>query len=212
MNGARRTLPASLVAATLFLVCVALMVVMSRAKAPQAAQQQGPPGRENLDAPREVQGVPCSRYVELAPDGRLTACVLARDHAFGSIALPANTQLSLRPDGSPKNVHLGKDTVLDRHNCLGRGPGEWMTGFHPNGRLEYCFLIADETIDGVPCRHGSFWGEITGGVIVRFHDNGRLATCRLTADVTLAGQTVTKGKRIALDVEGNVVPVAPAAQ
>jgi hypothetical protein len=208
MNASRRTLLASLVAALLFLACVGLLIVMAHAKPTKVAQPQGPAGRETLDAPREVQGVPCSRYVELAPDGHLDSCILARDHAFGSIALPANTQLYLRPDGSPKDVHLGKDTLLDGHNCLGRGPGEWMTGFHPNGRLEYCFLVADATIDGVPCRHGSFWGEITGGVIVRFHDNGRLATCRLTADVTLAGQTVTKGKRITLDPEGKVVPAA----
>jgi hypothetical protein len=212
MNGARRTLLACLAAAILFLACVGLMIVMAHAKPPKIAQQPVPPGRETLDAPREVQGVPCSRYVELAPDGRLTSCVLARNHAFGSIALPANTQLYLRPDGSPKDVHLGKDTAFDGHTCLGRGPGEWMSGFHPNGRLEYCFLVADERIDGVPCRHGSFWGEVTGGVIVRFHDNGRLAACRLAADFTVAGQTVTKGKRIALDPEGKVVPALPSGK
>jgi hypothetical protein len=205
MSGARRTLQAYVVAALLFLACVGLMLVMAHSKPPKVARQGGP-GREILDAPREVQGVPCIRYVQLAPDGRLTSCVLARQHTFGGVVLPVNTQFYLRPDGTPKDVHLGSDTVIDGHNCLGRGPGQWMSGFHPNGRLEYCFLVADETIDRVPCRHGSFWGEITGGVIVRFHDNGRLAACRLTADVTLAGQTFAQGKRISFDPEGKVVP------
>jgi hypothetical protein len=79
-----------------------------------------------------------------------------------------------------------------------------MTGFHPNGHLKYCFLVTDETIDGVPCRRGSFWGEVTGGVIVRFHDNGRLATCRLDADFTLAGRTFDRGKRIHLKPDGTL--------
>lgn len=203
MSAARRTLLACLAAAILFLACVGLMVAMAHARPAKVAQQQGP-GRENLDAPREVQGVPCSRYVELAPDGHLASCVLTSDHAFGTIVLPANTQFDLRPDGSPSDVHLGKDTAFDGHTCLGHGPGEWMTGFHPNGRLEYCFLVADETIDGVPCRHGSFWGEVTGGVIVRFHDNGRLATCRLTAGVTVAGRAFEKGMRVRLNPDGTL--------
>ena len=212
MNGAHRARWAYVVATVLFLACSGVMLLLAHSRPAKVAQQQTKPGRENLDAPREVQGVPCSGYVQLAPDGHLTSCILSREHAFGTVVLPANTQFYLRQDGSPKDVHLGKDTVLDGHRCLGRGPGEWMTGFHPNGRLQYCFLAADETIDGVPCRHGSFWGEITGGVIVRFHDNGRLAACRLTADVTLAGQTFKKGKRITLDADGNLAPATARAR
>ena len=146
----------------------------------------------------------CTGYVQLAPDGHLSSCILAREHAFGEILLPAQTQLYLRPDGSVRDAHLGKDTTFDGHVCLGRGPGEWMSGFHPNGRLSYCFLVRDETIDGVPCRHGSFWGEVTGGVIVKLHDNGRLASCRLAADITVAGKPFEKGARIWLDREGRL--------
>ena len=199
------------VAVALLLASVGVMFALSRAKPPRSAEKQRTSARELLDAPREVQGTPCRGYVELDAAGRLRSSILDREHAFGPVALPANTQFSLRPDGTVKDVHLGADTTYDGHPCLGRGPGEWMTGFHPNGHLAYCFLVADATIDRVPCRHGSFWGEITGGVIVRFHDNGALATCRLAADVTLAGKTYAKGVRIALDPEGNVVPAVKSA-
>jgi hypothetical protein len=190
-------------AAAILLASVGVMLGLSRAKPPKTAEKQRTSAREVLDAPREVDGVPCRGYVELDAAGRLKSGILEREHAFGPVALPANTQFYLRPDGTVKDVHLGADATYDGHACLGRGPGEWMTGFHPNGRLAYCFLVADETIDGVPCRQGSFWGEITGGVGIRFHDNGRLAACRLAADVTRAGQMFKKGKRITLDPEGN---------
>ena len=199
-------------AAAILLACVGVMLALSRAKPPKSAAEQRASGRETLDAPRDVQGVRCRGYVELDAAGRLKSGILDREHAFGPVTLPVNTQFCLRPDGSVKDVHLGADATFDGHACLGRGPGEWMTGFHPNGRLEYCFLVADATIDRVPCRHGSFWGEITGGVIVRFHDNGRLAACRLAADVTITGQTYAKGERIALDAEGEVVPSGTSAR
>ncbi len=193
-------------AAAILLACVGVMLGLSRAKPPKTAEKQRTSAREVLDAPREVDGVPCRGYVELDAAGRLKSGILEREHAFGPVVLPANTQFYLRPDGTVKDVHLGANSPYDSHACLGRGPGEWMTGFHPNGRLAYCFLVADETIDGVPCRHGSFWGEITGRVIVRFHDNGRLATCRLASDATIAGHHFEKGDRVTLGAEGEPVP------
>jgi hypothetical protein len=202
------TATACVLAAAILCACVAVMVALSRSKPPKSVERLRASSREMLDAPRVVDGVPCRGYVEVDAAGRLKSAILDREHAFGPVALPANTQFYLRSDGTVKDVHLGADTTYDGHACLGRGPGEWMAGFHPNGRLEYCFLVVDETSDGVPCRHGSFWGEVTGGVIVSFHDNGRLASCRLAADVTIAGQNYTKGARIALDPGGKVLPAA----
>jgi hypothetical protein len=81
-----------------------------------------------------------------------------------------------------------------------------MAGFHPDGSLDYCFLVDRETIDGLQCEEGTFWGEVTGGVIVQFHPDGKLKSCRLAADATIAGQTFKKGKRIWLDEEGKPMP------
>ena len=212
MTALGSTFKPMVVAVSLFLACVGVLLALANTPPPKTPVQPTTTS-EDLEGPREIQGVPCTGYASFGPDGRLAGCILSREHAFGPLLLPANTQIRrFYEEGTPKDVHLGQDTVLDGHRCLGRGPGEWMAGFHPNGRLAFCFLVDSETIDGVPCTRGSFWGDLTGGVIVRFHDNGRLATCRLAADVTLAGQVVKKGKRIALDPEGNVVPPGKTAK
>ena len=197
-------------AAAILLACVAVMVALSRSEPPKSVERQRASSREMLDAPRVVDGVPCRGYVEVDTAGRLRSAILDREHAFGPVVLPVDTQFSLRPDGTVKDVHLGSDATFDGRTCLGRGPGQWMTGFHPNGRLAYCFLVADETIDGVPCRHGSFWGEIRGGVGTSFHDNGRLESCRLAAEITLSGRAFRSGERIHLNPDGT--PTAPPDQ
>ena len=212
MSASSRTVGACVAAGALFLTCIGVMLLLGATRKPGRPEQPASTS-EKLAVPREIEGVPCVGWASFTAEGRLAGCVISREHSFGGVILPGNTQVRrFHPGMTPKDVHLGKDTMLDGHACLGRGPGEWMTGFHPNGRLEYCFLVADATIDGVPCRHGSFWGEITGGVIVRFHDNGRLAACRLAADVTITGQTYAKGERIALDAEGEVVPSGTSAR
>ena len=203
MSTTKRTLGGSTPAVTLALVFPAF-VALSGCYGPA---RSGPPATK-LETPRDIQGVPCTGYVTFAPDGRLMSCILAREHAFGPIVLPAESFVKLRPDGSPESVLLRTSTpaILDGHRCRGGGGG-YAASFHPNGRLSGCYLVADETVDGVPCRHGSFWGEKTGGVVVYFHDNGRLASCRLFADVTMGGKTYKKGDRVTLDPAGNVVPV-----
>ena len=190
-----------LVAGLLFVSCLGLMAVMASAR-PHAPAE--PPGTvERLTEPRVVQGVPCQGYVRLDPGGRLMSCVLSAEHTFGRVVLPANTQIrSFHPDGAPNRVHLGRDTRFDGHLCRGEGPGGWMAGFYPDGRLDHCFLKERETIDGLLCESGTFWGEITGGVIVQFHPDGTLKSCRLAADATIAGESFRKGRRVWLGAAG----------
>lgn len=207
-----------IVAGLLFAACVSLMAAFATA-APSKAEAGAPAHRddrpapevrgESLRTPREIEGIPCSRFARYSSDGKLVNFVLAREHTFGTVTLPADTQVSLRPDRSVADVHLGRDATFDGHTCLGRGPTEWMTGFHPDGGLAYCFLAKDETIDGVPCRRGSFWGEVTGGVIVQFHPGGRLSSCRLSAAHTVDGKAFAKGARIHLDDRGRPVAGPP---
>jgi hypothetical protein len=201
---------AYLLTVCLFAACVASMAVMASAGPPKGVE---PSERvEKLREPRIIQNVPCTRYARFDADGRLLSCILSQEHAFGRVVLPANTQIRrFHPDGSPKDVHLGREARYDGHLCRGEGPGEWMSGFTPDGRLEYCFLVERETIDGVLCERGTFWGEITGGVIVRFHPDGRLKTCRLAAGAQVTGRTYRKGERIWLDPQGSPLP-EPAKQ
>ena len=194
-----------IVAGVLFLSCAGLMLLMTSTQ--PSERKDGPGTVDRLEQPRIIQGVPCSGYARLDPNGRLESCILAEEHAFGPAVLPANTQIRhFRPDGTPQDVHLGHDTRFDGHFCRGEGPGGWMAGFHPDGRLDYCFLVDRETIDGVPCEKGTFWGEVTGGVIVRFHADGKLKSCRLAADAIVAGESFEKGKRIWLDPAGKPEP------
>jgi hypothetical protein len=201
---------AYLVTACLFAACVASMAVMASAGPPPGAEKSETV--ETLKEPRVIQNVPCAGYARFDADGRLLSCTLSREHTFGRLVLPANTQIRrFHPDGNPKDVHLGRETRFDGHLCRGEGPGGWMAGFTPDGRLEYGFLVEPETIDGVRCERGTFWGEITGGVIVRFHPDGRLKTCRLAADAQVGGRTYRKGERIWLDPQGAPMP-EPAKQ
>jgi hypothetical protein len=192
-------------ALALFLACVVSMVVMASAKPPKDA----PPREttERLSEPRVVQGIPCESYARFDAEGRLLSCNLSEEHAFGGVVLPAHSQIRhFHADGSPKDVHLGRDTRYDGHLCRGEGPAGWMSGFTPEGRLAYCFLVERETIDGVVCERGTFWGEITGGVIVQFHPDGALKSCRLAEDARIGGETYRKGRRIDLDPSGAPVP------
>jgi len=195
-------------AVTVAAACLAVVALLGCWK---PARPGSPPTK--LETPRDIQGVPCTGYASFAADGHLTSCVLAREHAFGPIVLPAESWVQLRADGSPESVLLRTSTpaMLDGHRCRG-GSGGWAASFHPNGRLRSCYIVGDEIIDDVPCQHGSFRGEATGGVVVRFHDNGRLASCRLFADVTIAGRTYKKGDRVTLDPAGNVVPADATAR
>ena len=45
-------------------------------------------------------GVPCGTWAHLTPDGSLGGCALREAHPFGSITLPAETDFTLRDDGT----------------------------------------------------------------------------------------------------------------
>ena len=131
---------------------------------------------EKLGETRVIQSVPCAGYARFDAEGRLLSCILSEEHAFGRVVLPANTQIRrFHPDGSPKDVHLGREASSRRPPSAARVPADGWPGSRPR-TPEYGFLVERETIDGVPCERGTFWGEITGGVIVRFHPDGRLKT------------------------------------
>jgi len=187
-----------------FLACVVSMAVIASARPASPAVAERPETVERLHTPRIVQGIPCKGHARYDADGKLAGCVLSADHDFGHLVLPADTQIRrFHPDGSPKDVHLGRPSRYDGHLVRGEGPGDWMAGFTSEGRLAYGFLADRETIDGVPCERGTFWGEITGGVIVKFHPNGKLLTCRLASGAEIDGRRYRKGDRIWLDPQGS---------
>jgi hypothetical protein len=76
-----------------------------------------------------------------------------------------------------------------------------MTTFHPDGRLELCWLVEHEEIDGVPCARTTAFREILGAIIgrpdsgVRFHPDGSLESCKLSRDF----EDLDAGQRIQRD-------------
>ena len=170
----------------------------------------------------------------------LTMATLARDHKVQGLDLDAGTLLQFRPDGSLEGLRLVRTTVisgvplpadtrvtLDSEGRLDmcflpaeaevqglrlRGGGHnWMTCFHPNGRLRLAWLARDETIDGIPCRRTTFPTEVLrlkgwGGT--HFHPSGRLARCTLARDAVIRGGTYTAGTRLHFDSEGQLLSPA----
>jgi hypothetical protein len=194
-----------IVSAVVFSASTLVLVVMAAApgtgKAAAAATQSR---SEKLDAPHDIEGVPCAKRVSYDAGGRLKTCTLARDWTFvNGLQLPKGSQVSVDAQLRPETVFLPSNTVLDGHLCAGDGSHDAMTNFHPNGRLRFCNLAEPQTIQGIPCQKSTFWIWVTqGGAGTYFHDNGMLKQCLLADDVTIEGRTFKKKQHIALDREG----------
>ena len=118
--------------------------------------------------------------------------------------LPPGTRVRLDIAGNLDVCFLGRDTELEGHLCRGQGH-DYMTGFHPNGRLRLCWLKKPERIQDIPCRRATFFNDVFGpGVGVEFHPDGSLAGCKLDSDVTMEGRVFEAGERIEFDPEGNL--------
>jgi hypothetical protein len=166
-----------------------------------------------LTAAETVDGVSCAptgrTSAGIFASGRLHACPVARDTTIEGQRFPAGTWIYLTEDRSLWRAWLIRDTDLSRVRCKGTGFQGWSVEFHPGGMLAMCYLAGEQTLDGVPCREGSFWGEVTGGVKVHFHPNGRLRTCQLARAHTQGGVKYGRRDRIELDTAGAPVPRAP---
>jgi hypothetical protein len=55
--------------------------------------------------------------------------------------------------------------------------------FYPSGKLKLCFLVQNQTVQGIPCAHGGFWATLTGDDPgVSFDESGKLRACKLARD------------------------------
>ena len=66
-------------------------------------------------------------------------------------------------------------------------------------------LVNIETIDGIPCDIGSFWNETWGGGgRTYFYEDGRLKSGKVAKTTTYRGQTIKKGRHVALKPDGSI--------
>lgn len=160
-----------------------------------------------------VSGVDCAAtgkaHAGFFADGRLESCPIARDTTIGGHTLPTGTWIYLTQTGVLRRAWLRRDTLLQGHRCKGTGYKGWSVEFHPSARLSMCYLASEQLVDGVPCRAGSFWGEVTGGVKTWFHENGKLRSCSLASAHTHTGARYEARTRIELDPSGVLIPRAP---
>ena len=95
--------------------------------------------------------------------------------------------------------------MIQGHACLGSGH-DFMTGFHPNGRLKTAWLAQDEWIEGIPCARFRFLSRLFGGGDrTTFHDNGRLHMCTLSASATIQEKQLKKNAMVEFDREGKLM-------
>ena len=183
----------------LILTCAALpFFAFAQAAKPAPPQLT----RKHLPADTTIQGYPCAKdYAWFYQDGALNRCTVSRDTNFGTAQIPAGSIIELWPNGATNYVMLAHNAVVLGYNAMGGGflgPSEGsIAAFYPSGQLHSVHLVADQTIQGVPCRGGQ-WGiftdPINGGNHVTFYEDGKLESCKLTRD--FAGQK--SGHRLTL--------------
>ena len=144
--------------------------------------------RMKLQEPREIQGYPCAKgYAWFYSNGNLQRCTVSRDITFAEARVPAQSIISMQADGKPNSVSLFHDSEVAGYTCRGGGllgPSEsWTTAFFPTGKLKLCWLASDQIIQGVPCMHASFMGDVFGGSAgTYFYESGKLKSCKLSKD------------------------------
>jgi hypothetical protein len=172
-----------------------------------AACQSAPALRQvKLKEATVIEGIPCAatrRTVGIYQSGRLESCALDEPATVGRYALEPGTWVFLGPAGELRSVWLARDARIDGHLCRGTGYGGWSVTFHPSGALKLCYLAEPAVLLGVPCRKGTFWGEIRGGTAVWFHENGGLASCSVSESLSLGDRTYRARERVRLSSDGS---------
>lgn len=172
------------------LFLVVILLVLGLLFAAHTASQSSPSTRRLLTQDTVIQTYPCAKgYAWFYADGKLSRCTVSRDTVFGEAQIPSGSIIQLHPDGSTWFVMLAHNTTILDYPAMGGsllGPSEGpITSFYPSGHLRSLYLVADQTIQGVPCRSGK-WGILTdrrsAPNVVEFYENGSLHACKLTGD------------------------------
>jgi hypothetical protein len=184
-----------------FVLCAAMTV-----HGETAAQQTAASTYLKLTSDTVVDGIRCGSTgrwkAGFFASGRLESCPLAAESAVGGHTLPAQTWIHLTETGRLTSIWLPRNAAVQGYVCRGSGNRGWSVSFHPAGGLRTCYLAQEAVLDGVPCRKGSFWGEIRGDVSITLHANGRLASCSAARTFTIDARSYRKRERVFLDAEG----------
>jgi hypothetical protein len=195
------------------LLATVMMALSSITPWATQAQQPEEVRRVVLERDTVVAGVPCQatkRSAAFYASGALETCALAEDTELFGQSFMRGTWLGFTVAGELRSAWLIRDTELQGFVCKGTGFGGWAVNFHPSGQLRLCYLAEHQEIQSVPCRKGSLWGEITGGVQVTFHENGALESCNAAHRFSLDGMKFKARQRVRLDSSGRPLVDADA--
>jgi hypothetical protein len=159
-----------------------------------------------FNSPTTLNGlVVIGRVSFYSATGGVKFAYLAKDQvAWGKTPLPKGTGIHFTRDGEPNWCFLAKHSEVKGHLLHGGGQ-DWMTCFYPSGELKSGGLVNTETIDGIPCDVGSFWNEaFGGGGRTYWYEDGRLKSAKVAKTITYRGQTIKKGRRVALNPDGTI--------
>jgi hypothetical protein len=188
---------------------LALLVLMIFLSIPSQDPARSTPGDtvssgRTVTEPVEIQDVSCIGRLQFYQNGKLKSCTLARLDTLSGQPLDEGTVVAFTSDGLLDWCFLQHDTEIQGHLCKGEGH-EFMTCFHPNGKLRLVWLGRAEDIQGVPCAEYSFWAEVFGGGGgTYFWENGNLRRCRVSRDFTVEGHSFSKGDAITLEQDGKL--------
>ncbi len=170
----------------LLTVCLTVAVAVSTcgASEPNAI-------RNKLDRETTIQGIPCARGdAWFYPNGALNQCTLSRPATIGDVLAPLHSVIALWPNGAPHYLTIPRSAVVGGYRVMGTpragSSSAVVTTFYSSGKLHSVYLVADQTIQGVPCRGGSSWNLLAepdrDANYVEFFDDGTLQSCRLARD------------------------------
>jgi hypothetical protein len=133
-----------------------------------------------------VQGHPCARgEAWFYPNGALNQCQLSRPAILGDLRIPRGSIIELWPSGAAHHITLSRQTVVAGYTVRGAshlGFRGATTSFYRNGELRSIYLVKNQTVQGVPCRGGS-WNTFTDpygdATLVEFYPDGKFESCKL---------------------------------
>jgi hypothetical protein len=154
--------------------------------------------RVRLTQEANVQGKLCTGWLWFHDDGSIRQFQNDKDIVLQDNLIPQMSTIFLREDGSLDHVWLYHDISIQDYPCTGSTWSKTSTGFHPNGTLRYFFPRKTLNIQGFPIKPGGLAG-------VSFYENGNLHQFYLHDDIEISGITYSKGLRLTLDEQGNVI-------
>jgi hypothetical protein len=150
-----------------------------------------------LSESTSLGGHKCISWLHFFENGLIKQFQTAEDIILPSYTIPSGSVIFYNDQNPEKIKHIcfSKDIVIDSVKC--KSGGNISTEFYDNGRLNACFLVENQNIQGFPCLSSVFEP-------VYFYPNGKIKELTLSADFKNSETTYKKGESIIIDEQWTV--------